>query len=794
MEHIFVKMLYYGILLYLLLLHRLVTSSNVSETILKPLPLQDLESVEESIVYENSIMKIWQNFTKQFTQDKDESKLSSINTTSDKNVKNEFWDVDQLLEIWNPITTSRTWKNETYRDAGISLPCNEDLTHYMMGISRKANWALKMMDADGKYTWGTFSGNRRWMGNADQCRKLENEFVEWQQNERLQQSEELPPFRVSVNSINFMLDILKPGLNETYDMTLALCMPIMCNTQDIERLLYFVQNQSSINLPFRITIDHIRNLSKGYSFWEDTTFYILLISFAVVFVLIFMGTSYDILLRYKILRRAIKKNNNNITIMTQSKSLKSDENYDCQITISKLWTMTKHNGSLDVRNPEVVPKPLSEALLSFSLLLNISKVCSLDVGADTLAPIHGLKFYTMLWIILVHTCLLANEISDSKMYRNVAESDFFYQTIGNGTYSVDTFFFLSGCLVAFLYYRTMTNKRIKEKSIIKGCRGQLLQFLAMMWYRYFRLTPIYLLVIGLIQVSMKWYHDHSVIEFPAMDYKTCEKFWWRHALYINTYFDMDDRCMVWSWYLANDTQFYTIGIIILIIGASFLPAAMFIGAFFLITSWITTAIITLNIKYVPSVIDPFEHYENLYDKPWLRMGPYLVGMATGWYLFKIDCKANMNKIVIAIGWFVSCITMFSIVYGLHGTTFGPTLSALYTALSHSGWAMCLAWILIACVTGNGGIANHILSWKYLYPISRLTYCAYLVHPALLRAMILQGESSWHLTHGFVAFMFFGTLVATYAASLFLSLCFEAPVVSLLRIVHPMREWKLNYIK
>jgi len=53
-------------------------------------------------------------------------------------------------------------------------------------------------------------------------------------------------------------------------------MPIVCDTKDVERLLYFAQNQSSVNLPIRITIDHIRNLSKGYTFWKDTTFYILL--------------------------------------------------------------------------------------------------------------------------------------------------------------------------------------------------------------------------------------------------------------------------------------------------------------------------------------------------------------------------------------------------------------------------------------------------------------------------------------------------------------------------------------
>lgn len=134
MEHISVRMLHYGIILPLL--YRLVICSNVSETILSS---QDPLSVEESIANEN----IW-NFTEQFVR-KDESKLSSNNTTalSGKNAEDKLWNVDQLLEVWNPIVISRIWTNETYRDAGISLSCSEDLTHYMMGVSRKTNWALK---------------------------------------------------------------------------------------------------------------------------------------------------------------------------------------------------------------------------------------------------------------------------------------------------------------------------------------------------------------------------------------------------------------------------------------------------------------------------------------------------------------------------------------------------------------------------------------------------------------------------------------------------------------------------
>lgn len=135
MEHIFVIMLYYGIILYFLLLQRLVICSNVTETISSS---QDPLSIEEPIANEMS-------FTEQFVRGKNEFKFSSNNTieSSDKNIEDELWDVDQFLQIWNPIVISRVWKNETYRDAGISLSCGKDLTRYMMGISRKTNWALK---------------------------------------------------------------------------------------------------------------------------------------------------------------------------------------------------------------------------------------------------------------------------------------------------------------------------------------------------------------------------------------------------------------------------------------------------------------------------------------------------------------------------------------------------------------------------------------------------------------------------------------------------------------------------
>ncbi|KAK0083723.1 hypothetical protein PV325_008321 [Microctonus aethiopoides] len=678
-------------------------------------------------------------------------------------------DLNLLLDVWNPKLMYHLWtttKRENLNN--ISSLCERDISCYLNGFIKGYLWALKMNDASGHYTSGFFSGNKFWIGAIDQCREMQNEFTFNSpfdnQNQTTVNVNNLLPFAIDVFSVNLEIHLFEFELiNHSPQITLGLCLPATCHTDDvIELLKFYIDNTSkdSNNInnihnnggKKNITVNYVRNLSEGYSVWEDSTFYIILGFTTFILLFILLGTCYDIALRYKYLDKLNAQSKSDASgDMNHRKNAETQENCNTSIsgdrmsTIAKLWTMKDHNGSIDIHNANSVPKPMSEALLAFSLLLNLSKVFNFDVGHDTLAPIHGLRFISMLWVILVHTCLLTNEISDNNLFRLKAERNFLYQTISNGNYSVDTFFFISGCLVAYIYFQTMSKHKLSEANITKGNIGKLYQFIGMIIYRYFRLTPPYLLVIGIIQISTKWNHDHYMIPLTTLEYQTCEKYWWRNALYINTYFNMDERCMTWSWYLANDTQFYTFGIIILITGGSFFKIGAFIGGITLLASWIVTAIITLETEHIPTIENPFDHYESLYDKPWTRIGPYLIGMATGWYLHNIECKLKINKIILIIGWSLSIVTLLSIVYGLYGNNFGLISSAMYTALSHSGWAISIAWILISSVTSNGGIVGKILSWKYIYPLSRLTYCAYLIHPVLTRAIILRGESTLHLS-------------------------------------------------
>lgn len=55
-------------------------------------------------------------------------------------------------------------------------------------------------------------------------------------------------------------------------------------------------------------------------------------------------------------------------------------------------------------------------------------------------------------------------------------------------------------------------------------------------------------------------------------------------------------------------------------------AAVTIIATFLLTSWIVSALISLNFNYTHKVAEPLESFGFLYEKPWTRLGPYVMGM------------------------------------------------------------------------------------------------------------------------------------------------------------------------
>ena len=111
----------------------------------------------------------------------------------------------------------------------------------------------------------------------------------------------------------------------------------------------------------------------------------------------------------------------------------------------------------------------------------------------------------------------------------------------------------------------------------------------------------------------------------------------------------------------------------------------------------------------------------------------------------INVFNSFFQLQLITGWSLSTGTLLWLLYGLFKVELSQLAAAAYSSLSHTAWAVSLAWVIIACSTGNGGFLNRMLSATYWYPFSRVTYCAYLVHPIVIRAYALNSDSPIHMS-------------------------------------------------
>ncbi|XP_034234664.1 O-acyltransferase like protein isoform X2 [Thrips palmi] len=742
--------------------------------------------------------------------------------------------LDFLLDVFSVDRLEHVWDAQANL---ITAECHRDMAEFFAARRRAHIWALKMSDASGKYGGGYFFGNSYWLGSQTMCSNLAHNTSA----HRKDMGHLSPPFTSAFYVVRADLQLPESVAEVQRTVNLGLCLPASCGARDVGRLVDLSVETANEMDPraaalrqFKVT--SVRMPASEYVFWEDPTFWVLIGVSFVVAVLLAAGTAYDLVLEHR--KRTSLNGLNHSGYDNYSFGLgaprlvgmrdKGDFGVRLDVTVPAVSTVgtapaaaapshapatesslysssselatSVYTGSAASSGDSCASRAPSSAssdtdptnvwvelLLSFSLRRNIATIFDKSVGADTIPTLHGLKAISMAWVVLGHTCIVTFKYSDNMELRGLVEKELLFQTISNGAFSVDTFFMVSGLLVSFLYFRTTAKLDVTKITKTTGVRSNALEFVGLLIYRFLRLTSPYLFSLGIVQVTMKWFYHNSVFEPPTMDHINCPNYWWRNVLYINTLFPVKDMCMLWSWYLADDTQFYVLGIILLILATSHIRLSAATLFTFMVSSWCTTAYIAYSNQHMPSEDDPLALFDKIYDKPWTRLGPYLVGMAVGWILFKTDCKIRMSKVTVVLGWSLSFACLLSLLYGLYGAVLDPITAAAYSSLSHSAWAMSLSWIVIACSCGYGGPVNRILSWTLLYPFSRVTYCAYLVHPVVIRLLSMKMDAPLHLGAYTIFILFLGMLSASYLFAFVLSLAFEAPVVTMLRLISPKRK-------
>ncbi|CAD6189980.1 unnamed protein product [Caenorhabditis auriculariae] len=201
---------------------------------------------------------------------------------------------------------------------------------------------------------------------------------------------------------------------------------------------------------------------------------------------------------------------------------------------------------------------LLRLLSSFSIYTNAELLLSVKEPKEGhIRSLDCIRFFSMSWVVSGH--LLGDFLfSDTLGPMIKLRDNWINETFFNAFVSVDTFFVLSGVVVAYLFFKNAPKRKVITNPIT---------WIMFYVHRYLRLTPPIMLFIGFFVVYGDYiYGPWSASAFnPIPDQvELCAKYWWRNLIYINN-FDLKNECYGPAWYLAVDTQLYLIIPVFLII-------------------------------------------------------------------------------------------------------------------------------------------------------------------------------------------------------------------------------------
>lgn len=434
-------------------------------------------------------------------------------------------------------------------------------------------------------------------------------------------------------------------------------------------------------------------------------------------------------------------------------------------------------------------------LLSFSAYTNGKRLLSTEsIGSDHLDCLNGIRFISMTWVVLGHTFLMY--VFNSGVRNKLVIMDVFsggqglaFEAVLNALPSVDSFFLMAGTLTSYILFKELEKA---GDNVLK----HIIVFILYYVHRYLRITITYAIIIGFVITIYPYvYYGPDWFTILALS-EECKAHWWANLLYIQTLIQDGGQCLGVSWYLVDDMIFHWFSPIIMlpmflafkstkrhIVGLSwwlFTMICFTVGVFYIA---LTTRSPPSELIAINGLETNYTYHVSFYYAPWARYQAYLVGILLGYILHHTKGRqVRINEAVNILLWQASFLGAFAVVYGLHEARSTGEISlfsaTMYNSFQRLAWNGALAWVIFSCVNGSGGLVNDFLSWSAFAPLSRLTFCAYLIHMDIIQMFFFSVLSTFpnDISMWVAVWYFLPTLMITLVAAFIIALCIESPSV------------------
>ncbi|XP_022177143.1 nose resistant to fluoxetine protein 6-like isoform X3 [Myzus persicae] len=534
-----------------------------------------------------------------------------------------------------------------------------------------------------------------------------------------------------------------PDQVQRNSLSLGICIPDSCTAFDLQTSL-----QNKLNSAFDpkelmavVKVDPIMCTVKGDMYHYNTAYYVTSIFFLLIVLICHVTTLHHFI---------------RISCSKMSKGIKSENvNSFCK---------------------------------TFSFIESGKTLSKFDKDNE-LNALYGFKFLTMMVVLLGHRLfyVIGNPMNNPKYIENMYLNG--PNIILTSTNIVDPFFFISGFLMHLNVSRSIQKAKGLSQSALKKITSPII-------HRVMRILPAYCAMMAITAHIVPHLGDGPLWPQKIWDEaEICKNYWWTNLLFISNLIDVKYACLIVSWYVSCDVQFFVIGVIIVYVytkntkyGIGLLGTilGLCVCVPFVVTILSRTdGIHKMQIPYLEN-LRIFISLNKTYRLSYMRATPFFFGLAMSFIVEKLkQNKVQFSQMTVYIG------TLVAITIGISAQLYGgkfynrqlpyyPLEHALYSIVCHSTWTLPSMWILICLFTSGYGPLLKLFNNRITVTLGRLSYSVFMVNVTVMMISQSSQRLPIYLSLKSVVDAWIYDTFKSYVMGLALYLVIEAPFAKLVK--------------
>ncbi|XP_034483397.1 nose resistant to fluoxetine protein 6 [Drosophila innubila] len=646
-------------------------------------------------------------------------------------------------------------------ESNVNAKCESQLRQVQRGILSKQPWAMKVLDASGTKPSGFVYGQNYWLGSREACKGVQSPVgITLSKNfDRVmhyglitQQAPFDMDYRVVYLRHNSPWQVEIKLMSEQI-IHIGLCLPRACSSEEVKQLAgeYVSSGMFAENDIFDIRpeVVYMKDLQLRDVFYQRSSFRLLVASALATGAL--MLCAQQLLVSKKLPPVGEEEQ--------ESGGLAPAE--------SELWRAL---------HSLLRWQRLQKLVSCYDVPSNWSKIFAVRENKVHEIPVmNGLRSVCAIWIMIFHVVWFMYFTVHNKTVLITYAEQAFFQYVSSAPLLVDVFFTISGFLQTYNFLRNSTQLEAVRRN---SWRQNLQLFGKLLFHRYLRLGPLYLVVMLCVDLAYAYIGDTSVYHINERFDEMCSKHWWRNLFFIQNLFDHRDMCANWSWSLACEMQFFILANVLLFLYAKHPKLTKILVPTILICSTAWSYGIGLTIKFQLSFDAAFATGTEIYTSPFVRILPYILGSITAWFLLEKRSQLELSDMQERSCWHFALCVFFICIYSTIKRDLGSLLAISLFVLGRLFFSLSVCWMIAGSAKGRGVWWSRLLEAKGFQHLSRLSYAIYLLNPLVIAFIYSLTSSSTHADPLMLSVVTCGFAVIVYLASILFSLAFELPYSNL----------------